>query len=208
MRKLPAKIKRDRVFDLSSALYTQWGNDFRNWTGSASNLFAGAMILRQEHEKEYRRIRNTPPGQAGPISVAIGTFDAERLLTGFALEALLKAAWLKAGHTLVGDGKYLGLPCERKKKKWHNLVAICDDVGICLTDSERHILKALSDVVRYKSRYPIAIRWEHMEPVFYWHEEWDTTIGQLVTRLWQLLGYSAQKVPIGGSALPTNKKRS
>jgi hypothetical protein len=138
---------------------------------------------------------------SGPISVAIGTDQVELLLTSFGLEALLKAVWLKAGNAIVADGKYVGLPCERQRKRWHDLVAICDDVGVRLSKSQRHILKVLSDVGRYHGRYPIARHWEQMGPIFCWSEEWDITIGQLITRLWRQLGYTTSEVPIGGAAL-------
>ena len=122
-------------------------------------------------------------------------------MTAFGLEALLKAVWLKKGNILVVDGRYIGLPCENKKKKWHNLVAICDDVGVILEPSERHILRNLSDVGRYQGRYPVALHWEHMEPIFYWSFEWDTTIGRLITKLWRTLGIPIRGVPIGGTLL-------
>ena len=102
---------------MSSAWYTHIGNLPENWSTSASQLFAAAMILRQEREKERNRFLATKPGHAGPVSVAIGTDSAERLLTAFGLETLLKAVWLRAGNTLVADGKYVGLPCERRQKK-------------------------------------------------------------------------------------------
>ena len=141
------KIKRDRGFIMSSAWYTQIGNNFRSWAASASNLFAASMILRQEEEKERERLLEEE-NHLEPISVAINTGEAQRLMTAFGLEALLKSVWLKTGRQLVADGKYVGLPCENKKKKWHNLVAICDDIGILLEPSERHILKSLSDIGR------------------------------------------------------------
>src|SRR5665213_1170764 len=111
------KIKRDGPFIMSSAWYTQMGNNPHTWSGSASQLFAASMILRHEREKERERVL-TAETPVGLVSVALGTAGAERLLTAFALEALLKAVWLKTGHNLVAAGKYIGLPCERKG--WHN----------------------------------------------------------------------------------------
>jgi hypothetical protein len=196
------KVKTDRGFVMSSAWYTHIGNLPENWSASASQLFAAAMILRQEREKEQRRFLAAKPGRAGPVSVAIGTDSAERLLTAFGLETLLKAVWLRAGNTLVADGKYVGMPCERQKKpRWHDLVAICYDLTFAIDQSERQILTILSDVGRYHGRYPIARHWEQMEPMFYWSEDWDTAIGRIITRLWRQLGFSAAEVPIGGAPL-------
>lgn len=161
-KKIP-KIKEDRGFIMSSAWYTQMGNDFRNWSGSASNLFGASMILKQEEEKERRRLEDS--NYVGSVSVAINTHGAQHLLTAFGLESLLKAVWLKNGNKLVADGKYVGLPCENRKK-WHNLVSICDDVRVPLQPSERRILKSLSDIGRYHGRYPVARGWEDMEQYF------------------------------------------
>lgn len=194
-------IKRDRGFIMSCAWHTQMGNNPANWSASASSLFGACMILRQERQKETDRVMRSPK-PVGIVSVAIGTDGVERLLTAFALEALLKAVWVSKGNRLVREGRYIGLPCENKKKpKWHNLLAMCDDAEIDLQDSERNILARLSDVARYQGRYPIALRWEQMEPIFYWSEEWDEVIGKLVTKLWKSLGISIRGVPIGGSSL-------
>ncbi len=149
--------------------------------------------------KRRKTLLAADPGKAGPVSLAIGTDSAERLLTAFGLETLLKAVWLQTGKTLVADGKYVGLPCERRAKpRWHDLVAISEDIGLTLDKSARNVLTILSDVGRYHGRYPIARNWEQMEPVFFWSEEWDDVIASLVTKLWRLLGFSESEVPVGG----------
>ncbi len=183
---------------MSSTWFTQIGNNPANWAASASSLFGASMILSQERQKETERVLgSSTPVQT--VSLAMRTDGVERLLTAFALEALLKAVWLSKGNTLINQGRYTGLPCEKKKKpQWHNLPAICDDAEMVLKGSERHILTRLSDVARYQGRYPIARGWEQMDPVFYWSEDWDVTVGKLVTRLWRSLGLSLDGTPIGG----------
>jgi hypothetical protein len=197
------KVKRDRGFIMSSASYTRMGNDFRTWAGSASHLFGASIVLRREQENEERRVLEASTA-AGVVSVALNTGGAQRLLTAFALEALLKAVWLKSGRELVRDGRYAGLPCEQKKK-WHDLAAICDDAGVSLTPSEREVLLRLSDCSRYQGRYPVSRHWENMEPIFYWSSEWDVAIGRLVTRAWKSLGIPIRGVPIGGAPLPVER---
>jgi hypothetical protein len=152
-----AKIKRDRGFIMSSAWFTEMGNNAHNWSSSASELFAATLILRREQDKEEKRV--------------------------------------------LKPGALVGMPCEQKRGKWHSLARLCDDANIALTSSEREILGKLSDCIRYQGRYPVARHWEHMEPVFYWSDEWDLTIARFVTKLWRQLEIPLRGVPIGGAAL-------
>lgn len=141
-----------------------------------------------------------PGAVVGIASVALNTDSAQRLLTGFAVEALIKAGWLKKGNTLTVDGRYIGMPCEQKRN-WHSLSKLCDDADIALTSPEREILGKLSDCIKYQGRYPVARHWEHMEPIFYWSYKWDLAIARLVTRLWRQLEIPLRGIPIGGASL-------
>jgi hypothetical protein len=184
-----------QMTSLSPDWHTQIGNNYSNWTSSAQVLFAASSVLTRERNAEDARILNST--DATPVSVAILTLPAELMLTAFAIEALLKALWLKKGNKLVHQGKYTPLPCEQKRQ-FHNLAALCDNVGFILREGERIVLDILSSTGRFKGRYPIARRSVDMRSIFFWSHDYDKVTGELVTRLWRTLGISLDEVPIGG----------
>ena len=180
---------------VSAASHARIGNDYRNWTSSAGVVFAARMILTQERDKERCRVLKS--ADATPVSVALLTLPAELMLTAFGIEALVKALWLKNGNTLVSHGQYRPMPCE-KKKKWHDLVALCKDAGFDLKEGEKEVLDILSNAGRYRGRYPVARRNSDMRDIFFWSVDYDRIAGELITRLWRTLGISLNQVPIGG----------
>ena len=111
------KSKTKFGFVMSSAWYTRIGNLPENWSASASQLFAAAMILRQEREKERSRFLGTPPDEAGLISVAIGTNSVEQLLTAFGLEALLKAVGFAQAIRLLPTGSMRDCPVSVRRNR-------------------------------------------------------------------------------------------
>src|SRR4051812_45350488 len=56
------------------------------------------------------------------------------------------AVWWRGGNTLVQNGEYVGLPCERGRRKRRDLAPMCDDVQLTLSTEERRILTVLSDI--------------------------------------------------------------
>ena len=48
-------MKRNSGFIMSSAWFTEMGNNAHNWSSSASELFAATLVLRREQEKEEKR---------------------------------------------------------------------------------------------------------------------------------------------------------
>lgn len=154
-------------------------------------------MLTTEREKEEKRFLEST--DASPVSCSMLTHPTELMLTAFAIEALLKALWLRKGNKLVEGGHYKRMPCERKR--FHNLGALCHDTSVDLTDDEKYVLGILSDTGRFHGRYSIARRATEMHNGFLWSWQYDKVTGELVTRLWRSLGHSLKTVPIGGLPL-------
>jgi hypothetical protein len=76
---------------------------------------------------------------------------AELMLDGMAIECLLKAAWVKQGHKLAKDGKYLGVPGAGD----HDLVQLAGALKLKLSALEKDTLGRLSHFIEYGGRYPV-----------------------------------------------------
>jgi hypothetical protein len=101
----------------------------------------------------------------------------EPMLASFGIECLVKALWVKQGHEIVRDGKYVPII----KKEGHRLVLLCEAVGIPLDGRERDTLQRISTIARCIGRYPIPLR--SSEPYGDWSSEDDRAIENFVLRL-------------------------
>jgi len=126
--------------------FTRSGNNYRNWFNTASRLLADSATLR----RKTRRIRNSLRHGAKP-PLEMLTVWTEVMLAGFAVECLIKAVWLKKGNELVRDGKYKGI----LRNERHQLVPLCDRIGIPLSSTERRSLHGLSRTIVGVGRYSI-----------------------------------------------------
>ena len=66
----------------------------------------------------------------------------ELMLTGFAIECILKAIWIKHGNKLAVGGKYVGV-----KVADHALLQLADAVRLRLDGNARDVLKRLSIIM-------------------------------------------------------------
>jgi hypothetical protein len=73
------------------------------------------------------------------------------MLDGMAIECLLKAVWVKRGHKLATDGKYLGVPGAGD----HDLVQLAGALKLKLSALEKGTLRRLSHFIEYGGRYPV-----------------------------------------------------
>ena len=99
------------------------------------------------------------------------------MLTAFGIECLVKALWVKQGHEIARDGKYLPII----EKERHRLVALCQAVGIEINSREIDALQRVSDIARSIGRYPIPLR--SSEADCDWSPEDDHVIASFVSRL-------------------------
>jgi hypothetical protein len=109
-----------RVLAMSESdikIHTRVGNDYRTWAITAQALFAGSTILTRERE---RARENMPPGLSkAPIEMR--TLWIELMLAAFGIECLIKAIWIKKGHQLARNGKYIEIILNER----HRLVPLC-----------------------------------------------------------------------------------
>src|SRR2546425_11251665 len=87
---------------LGGGRHTRVGNNYRNWMHTAQTLFAGSTILTREDARARASLRRT-----GNAPIELLTVWTELMLAAFGIECLLKAIWLKHGHELARDGKYI-----------------------------------------------------------------------------------------------------
>ena len=100
------------------------------------------------------------------------------MLTAFGVECLIKAVWLKQGHQLAQNGKYM----EMIKNEGHHLGRLCEAAGIVLSQREEAPLARLSDIAGSIARYPIGRRARQTTRVW-WSSTDDHIIENLIVRL-------------------------
>jgi hypothetical protein len=109
----------------------------------AGDLLAAAAVLR-----ERREAVNPQPV---PVASEWRTHPIELMLNGMAIECLLKALWVKRGHTLAKDGKYVPVPHAGA----HDLVQLARVLHLTLSSLEKDVLRRLSHFIEYGGRYPV-----------------------------------------------------
>jgi hypothetical protein len=158
-------------------VHTRVGNDYRNWMHTAQALFSASTILTRERERAFAAL---PPGPSkAPINIF--TVWTELMLTAFGIECLIKAIWIKQGHTLARDGKYVPMP----KSDTHRLVKLCGAAEIALDPRETEALERISDIAGSIGRYPIPrrVRETDHRGGLSWSSTEDQIIENLVVRL-------------------------
>lgn len=74
------------------------GNSFHAWRASALPLLAAAQVLRQAHGSARAALEN---GEVSDLLPDEGMLHAsEMMLSGFAVECLLKGIWVRQGNKL------------------------------------------------------------------------------------------------------------
>jgi len=124
----------------------------------------------------------------GKAPIELLTIWTELMLAAFGIECLVKAIWLKQGHQLARDGKYIPIV----QNEGHRLVPLCRAVGINMDAREQDALERISIIGRTIGRYPIARRayemrvgqfHKHTGSSISWSSDDDRIIESLVTRL-------------------------
>lgn len=177
MQPKPSAKPIDEIF-----AHTRVGNDHRTWANFAQALFAASAILRRERERETANLHGSGVAPKEMLTVWI-----EPMLTSFGIECLVKALWVKQGHEIARDGKYISII----KNEGHRLVRLCDAVGIHINSRERDTLQRISGIARSVGRYPIPL--SASEPNCDWSSEDDHVIENFILRLKKDLRKRAQR---------------
>jgi hypothetical protein len=131
--------------------YDRTGNTSAAWILSADCLQTAARILKSHRDRfdpTQLKVRDDVPDE-GKI------LFPELMLTGFAIEYLLKALWIKQGNKLAVGGRYVRV----KGAADHALLQLADAVCLDLDGNARDVLKRLSIIMTSGGRYPIPRDW-------------------------------------------------
>jgi hypothetical protein len=156
------------------AIHTRVGNDYRKWKHTAERLFVGSKMLNRERERVRRTMR--PPCEAPS---EIFTLWISLMLTAFGIECLIKAIWLKQGHQLARDGKYV----EMIKHERHQLVELCGAARIALDSRQTQVLQRISEIAGSIGRYPIGRRSSEADRGRVWSGRYDRVIEDFIAKL-------------------------
>lgn len=132
---------------LASKLHEGVGNLPRAWELVAQDLLAAAQLLSERHDSFDRESL----GQDDPVPPEGRVKPVELMLRGMAVECMLKALWVKRGHAIVQDGKYLGV----HNAGQHDLPQLASAAGFVSDAVEMDLLRRLSHFVQYGGRYPV-----------------------------------------------------
>ena len=150
------------------------GNSVIVWTGTAGDLLAARDTLAGQRSLAEDKARSVSlPRKLTPEE---RSYWIEVMLTGFAVENLLKAFWLARGNRMYRQGrlqKFSGV-------KNHDLIGIANAVGFAIKDPERKDLAMLSEIMAGRGRYPLATCPQITES---WGSDSASTIQKLVRRL-------------------------
>ena len=136
---------------LAVEIHSRAGNMPETWRSCAGDLLAAAAVLRENRESVTRGPEPAPD--------AWRTHPSELMLSGMAIECLLKALWVKQGHNLVGDGKYVSITGAGD----HDLVQLAGVLELTLSDLEKDVLRRLSHFIEYGGRYPVPKNAERLQ---------------------------------------------
>jgi hypothetical protein len=133
------------------------GNNLRHWRYYAEALVYAAEILKQHPDR-----RDT-------------VIWSELLLWGYALEAFLKALFLKEVGPLYENGKFKG-------RTDHDLVKMANKVGHALTRPQCNLMGELTKVIKWAGRYPVQLRGPKPQSV-YWDDAYYIPLESLIESL-------------------------
>jgi hypothetical protein len=144
--------------------YDLWSNNPTAWKASAEALIQSASILKQ-HRYQHEDSEDLP--------------FVELLLWGYAVEVLLKCAFLKRGGCLVQNGKFVG-------PGGHRLADIAKKTKYPVDQQQESLLERMTAIVRWSGRYPIATTLgETVQPHHWLVPEDDFELDKLIVALKQ-----------------------
>lgn len=127
------------------------------WWLTARRLMQAAEVLWRVHDADLSKLREGQVEAHKLENLQLGL--AWMLLTGLALENLVKAVLLKRKPELARPGR---MP------KWpgngHDLPKLFDAAGVPLSASERGMLDRLTEFILWRGRYPVPHDVKRLEP--------------------------------------------
>jgi hypothetical protein len=130
-----------------------------SWYCSSEDLEAAAAILQEKVEEFYKNHDKNSVGES-----VMGPYY---MLTGFAMECLLKGIIVANGERVLKNGKIKFIDSGNQ----HDLIKLADKAGVIYNSVERRMLKLLTENAEWAGRYPTPQRWDQeckkIEPSHY-----------------------------------------
>jgi hypothetical protein len=142
-------VNPDDIFERRKKQSIYWYNKASDLRGSAGALWASM------HDQNAHKVAEKL-GFGHGFSLSIACYPVYHMLCGMALELLLKAVFVAQGT----DPKAI-----------HELVALCRDAAIPLTDKQTALLRILSQAVIWEGRYPVPKQEQHFYQLSDLHSE-------------------------------------
>jgi hypothetical protein len=155
MAKRLSTVEFGDIWRASETIYDnheKWGNQWMAWSYWVFVLEdAARMVGEQAHHLEDRKGNVVMPA----------VLAVRAMLLGYAIECAMKCYWVKCGHPMIQDGKFIGVPATGDG---HNLVQLSKVVGFTPTRRETDVLTRLAKFIRFAGRYPISKNPDEMAP--------------------------------------------
>ena len=126
-------VDLNNVFERRQQLSVYWHNKASDLRGSAGALWASMHEANTSSTAEKLGL-----GQG--FSFTVACWPVYQMLCGMALELLLKAVLVARGI---------------EPRATHDLVVLCEDAGISLTDTQTGLMNILSEAIVWAGRYPV-----------------------------------------------------
>ena len=137
--------KRERaIFEITAHVPAAWLEHANTLRIASSPIWEKFVAIRDNPYLDDSRLKN------------LAYFRGYMLLSGLAVENLLKALAVKRGLITSRDGK-LKFETPLKPRDGHALTKIADTLNIDLTSDEREILRRLQECVSWAARYPVHL---------------------------------------------------
>lgn len=143
--------------------FAKMGRDPINWVREAGELKRASEILYKEVLADYNELKT------GAWTRKHYIFAQYQMLTGYALQNLLKAIYIKK------HPKKLATDIDRFTNKTHDLKVLTTNLHITVSRDELDLLERLTEYVASAGRFPIPRKFEFIKNE-------DNTKGSIVIR--------------------------
>lgn len=131
--------------------FIKLGRDPINWVREAGELRRASEILYKEVQADYNELKT------GTWTRKHYIFAQYQMLTGYALQNLLKAIYIKKHPTKIAAD------IDRFTHKTHDLKALTNSLHITVNREELDLLERLTEYVASAGRFPIPRKFEFIK---------------------------------------------
>ena len=162
-------------------LFEVAGRECGHWLSRANALKRGADLILDDLNKS---LAIYPYSRAPYEELAL--FLPYMLLSGYALENLVKGILVEKDPSIVSNGEF-NRTLVKGSKDGHISLEMVEQVVTDLSAPEKDLLKRLRQFIRWESRYPIPLKSDEMEPAAFRQSD-PVLIDQLFIRMTGIIG--------------------